>query len=92
MAQIPNIANLTINPVEVQDISQVIAQKLWQNENFLKLFNVVDGISKKTQILLDATSGRAGWKATGCAAVASGGTGYRDWETDRKSTRLNSSH
>jgi len=73
MAQIPNIADLTINPVEVQDISQVIAQKLWQNEQFLKLFNVVDGISKKTQILLDATSGRAGWKATGCAAVASGG-------------------
>ena len=34
MAQIPNIANLTINPVEVQDISQVIAQKLWQNEQF----------------------------------------------------------
>ena len=55
MAQIPNIADLTINPVEVQDISQVIAQKLWQNENFLKLFNVVDGISKKTQILLDAS-------------------------------------
>ena len=73
MAQIPNIADLTINPVEVQDISQIIAQKLWQNEQFQKLFNVVDGISKKTQILLDATSGRAGWKATGCAAVASGG-------------------
>ena len=50
MAQIPNIADLTINPVEVQDITQVIAQKLWQNEQFLKLFNVVDGISKKTQI------------------------------------------
>ena len=30
MAQIPNIADLTINPVEVQDITQVIAQKLWQ--------------------------------------------------------------
>ena len=57
MAQIPNIADLTINPVEVQDISQVIAKRLWQNENFLKLFNVVDGISKKTQILLDSTSG-----------------------------------
>ena len=69
MAQIPNIADLTINPVEVQDITQVIAQKLWQNENFLKLFNVVDGISKKTQILLDATSGIVTGKQIGRAHV-----------------------
>ena len=49
MAQIPNIADLTINPVEVQDISQVIAQRLWQNENFLKLFNVVAWVSQSKE-------------------------------------------
>jgi hypothetical protein len=73
MATVPNISGLTINAEEVYDVNQVIAQKLWQDENFLKLHRVVSGISKKTQILLDASAGRAGWKATGCASIVSGG-------------------
>lgn len=73
MAQIPNIAGLTINPEEVRDLREVIARAIYQDPNWLSLHSVVDGISKKTQILLDDSSGNAGWKATGCAAVQSGG-------------------
>jgi hypothetical protein len=77
MAQIPNIADLTINAEEVTDISQMIALKSYQDANYLRFHRLVDGISRKTQILLDATSGQAGWKATGCAAIASGGMDIR---------------
>jgi hypothetical protein len=73
MAQIPNIADLTINPVEVSDLSQMIAEKVYQDPNYLKFNQTISGITKKTQILLDASSGKAGWKATGCAAIESGG-------------------
>jgi hypothetical protein len=85
MAQIPNISELTINPVEVQDLRETIARAIYQDPNFLKYHTVVDGISKKTQILLDASSGQAGWKATGCAVVQSGGMSIKlsdkYWET-----------
>lgn len=85
MAQIPNIGSLTINPVEVQDLREMIARAVYQNADFLKFHTVVDGITKKTQILLDDSSGRAGWKATGCAVVASGGMSIKlaqmFWET-----------
>lgn len=73
MAQIPNIAELTINPVEVSDLREVIAQAIYQDPNWARLHQVVDGISKKTQILLDDSSGKLGWKATGCAVVQSNG-------------------
>lgn len=73
MAQVPNIAALTINPEEVADIRQMIAQFIYQDENYIRFHTVADGIVRKTQILLDNTSGLAGWKATGCAAIASGG-------------------
>lgn len=85
MAQIPNIAALTINPVEVQDLREMIARAVYQSPDFLKFHTVVDGITKKTQILLDDSSGRAGWKATGCAVVQSGGMSIKlaekFWET-----------
>lgn len=85
MAQIPNIGDLTINPVEVSDLRETIARAIYQNPAFMELHNVVDGISKKTQILLDDSSGNAGWKATGCAAVQSGGMSIKlaqkYWET-----------
>lgn len=85
MAQIPNIAALTIGAEEVRDLRETIARAIYQDENFLKYHNVVDGITKKTQIVLDGTSGMAGWKATGCAAVSSGGMDIKMtekfWET-----------
>lgn len=77
MAQIPNIENLTINPVEVQDLREVIAQAIYQDPNWARLHAVADGISKKTQILLDDSSGKLGWKATGCAVVQSGGASIK---------------
>ncbi len=70
MAQIPDISNLTINPVEV---TEVLAQMQYQQADYLKYHTLVSGINRKTQILLDASSGNAGWKATGCAALSSGG-------------------
>lgn len=85
MAQVPNIADLTINPVEVSDLREVIAQVIYQDTDFLKYHQVVEGITKKTQILLDNTSGKVGWKASGCGATASGGAsiklGQAYWET-----------
>ena len=45
-----------------------------------------------------AASGGAPFRLNKCTALgssaggAAGGAAYRDWETDRKSTRLNSSH
>jgi len=73
MAQIPNIGELTINPEEVRDLTQMIAQFVYQDPNYTKFHTTATGINRKTQILLDSTSGLAGWKATGCAAIASGG-------------------
>lgn len=73
MAQVPDISNLTINPTEVADVREMIAQFIYQDPNYLSYHTVVDGIIRKTQILLDDSSGLAGWKATGCAAIASGG-------------------
>ena len=73
MAQVPNIENLTVNPVEVSDLREVIAAAVYQSPDFLKFHEVVDGMDKKTQILLDDSAGKAGWKATGCAPIASGG-------------------
>jgi len=73
MAQVPNIADLTIGAVEVQDLSQMIPQTIFQDENFLSMHQVVEGITKKTQILFDKSSGKVGWLASGCGAVQSNG-------------------
>ena len=85
MAQVPNIENLTLNPVEVADLREVIAAAVYQSPDFLKFHEVVDGMDKKTQILLDDSAGKAGWKATGCAPIASGGMDIKlsqlYWET-----------
>lgn len=85
MAQIPNISNLTIAAEEVRDLREAIARAVYQSADFLKFHTVVDGITKKTQILLDDSSGRAGWKATGCAVVQSAGMSIKlaqlYWET-----------
>ena len=51
MAQVPSIENLTVNPVEVADLREVIAAAVYQSPDFLKFHEVVDGMDKKTQIL-----------------------------------------
>ena len=61
-------------------ISKVEIEKLFIHDN--------DGL---------ATAGLGGTSTAGAIVIKGNGTGatagrYRDWETDRKSTRLNSSH
>ena len=47
------------------------------------------GVSKDFRL---STLGRGGSDASAVALAKCIGADYRDWETDRKSTRLNSSH
>ena len=42
--------------------------------------------------LTEDPAGRASLRMGRRLALLRGASGYRDWETDRKSTRLNSSH
>ena len=60
-------------------------------------FNVV---AVENEVMPDGTRGRVRlkvlknreWGDLGICDTLMQGEGYRDWETDRKSTRLNSSH
>ena len=51
MAQVPNIENLSVNPIEVADLREVIAAAVYQSPDFLKFHEVVDGMDKKTNLV-----------------------------------------
>lgn len=74
MASIYDLQSLTINPQEEADVSKIIAPILYGDEqDFLKKHNLVTGIDKKTQIVLDSGNGNSGWLDSGCTPPESGG-------------------
>lgn len=73
MASQINVGSLTINAEEARLVSEIVAPLIYSNEDFLKYHELVTGIDKKTQIVLDNGGGRAGWADAACTAVESGG-------------------
>lgn len=75
MASEINVSSLTISAEEAKLVSEIVAPLIYSNEDFMKYHELVTGIDKKTQIVLDNGGGRAGWLDANCTAVESGGMG-----------------
>jgi hypothetical protein len=75
MASEINVSALTINAEEARLVSEIVAPLVYSNPDFLKYHDLITGIDKKTQIVLDNGGGRAGWADANCTAVESGGMG-----------------
>jgi hypothetical protein len=75
MATQINVGALTINAEEAKLVSEIVAPLIYSNEDFMKYHELITGIDKKTQIVLDNGGGRAGWVDANCTAVESGGMG-----------------
>ena len=73
MASVINVGALTINAEEARLVSEIIAPLIYQNPDFLRYHNLVTGIDKKTQIVLDNGGGMAGWLDAGGTPPESGG-------------------
>lgn len=76
MATAINVSQLAeFNPIELQDIKQVVAERFWSAPEFSKIFTMYDGFDKKTQIVLADELGLSGIIDSGAARPQSGGMG-----------------
>ena len=97
---VPNMqyaADVDINGHIPVDLSPLVAMLAASATGILNAQSIAAAVDTTTfvtafannQNVSEAYMGRFGRNVT---VVASGAAPYRDWETDRKSTRLNSSH
>ena len=65
----------TFNPIELDDIKKVIAERFWEAPEFTKVFSVYGGYDKKTQLVLADELGLSGILDSAAARPESGGMG-----------------
>lgn len=76
MASGINVSQLgTMNPTELADIKQVVAERFYSAPEFARLFSVYDGYDKKTQLVLADELGLSGILDSSNTRPQSGGMG-----------------
>ena len=71
-----NVSQLgTFNPIELDDIRKVVAERFWASPDINQIFTVFDGYDKKTQLVLADELGLSGILDSGGARPQSGGMG-----------------
>ena len=65
----------TFNPIELEDIRKVIAERFFVNPEFTRIFSVFDGYDKKTQLVLADELGLSGILDSSNVRPESGGLG-----------------
>lgn len=71
-----NVSQLgTFNPIELDDIKKVVAERFWEAPEFTKIFSVYGGYDKKTQLVLADELGLSGILDSTAARPESGGMG-----------------
>lgn len=66
MATIINVENLTLNPEEVKDVSQIMWERVIESPTIADIHDVIEGIKYKTQILFGGSMGDSLRVSVGC--------------------------
>lgn len=84
MANMLNVSNLTLNPKEVENVSEFIKELTYKSDKLASLYNIFEDVKMKTQIVLVDQLGLTGIAAgSDCGYVTSGAEvvlGEKYWE------------
>lgn len=87
-----NFDNVTLNPKEVQELSQVIFEAAFANPALKEMHSIVEGIDMKTQILLMSSMGLQGKAANGTCTPEDSDAGIvasqKYWENNQIDIRI----